>query len=90
MSTREPSDDEIRAVIDRLLDERAPDATICPSEVARALAPDPTWREFMEPVRRVAGAEHRAGRLEVRQRGAAVDPDEARGPIRLGRVRGGE
>lgn len=83
---RRPADDEIRATIDRLLDERAADATICPSEVARALAPDPAWRELMERVRRVAATEQAAGRLEFRQRGEAVDPAGARGPIRLART----
>lgn len=86
MSTATPSDDEIRATIDRLLGERAADASICPSEVARALAPDPAWRNLMEAVRRVAAAERDAGRLEVRQRGAAVDPLVVRGPIRLARA----
>lgn len=73
-------------MIDALLDARAADATVCPSEVARALAPEPEWRALMEPVRRVAAAEHDAGRVEIRQRGVRVDPAKARGPIRLARI----
>lgn len=80
-----PSDDRIRATIDALLAARRPGATICPSDAARALRPDGDWRALMDDVRRVAAGEHEAGRLEVRQRGARVDPASARGPIRLGR-----
>jgi hypothetical protein len=81
----QPTDDEIRRTIDHLLSQRAADATICPSEVARALAPAPQWRDLMAGVRRVAAVEQAAGRLEFRQHGEAVDPANARGPIRLGR-----
>lgn len=96
-SDRGPNDDpsaptpapaEIRAAIDALLDARAADATICPSEVARALAPAPAWRDLMPAVRQVAADEHHAGRLEIRQGGERVDPATARGPIRIARVDG--
>lgn len=80
-----PPDARIRGTIDELLDARKDGATICPSEVARALRPDGDWRAVMDDVRRVAADETAAGRLEVRQRGETVDPAEARGPIRLGR-----
>nr|WP_282600000.1 DUF3253 domain-containing protein [Patulibacter sp. SYSU D01012] len=80
-----PDDDRIRATIDALLGARRPGATICPSDAARALRPDGDWRALMDDVRRVAAAEHDAGRLEVRQGGARVEPATARGPIRLGR-----
>lgn len=74
---------EIEATIARLLDTRASGATICPSEVARALAPD-AWRPLMSHVRDVARALARDGRLELRQRGRRIDPGaEPRGPIRL-------
>ncbi|MEO7276040.1 MAG: DUF3253 domain-containing protein [Vicinamibacterales bacterium] len=77
--------DRIEAAIFALLDARAPDATICPSEAARAASPD-RWRRLMPQVRDVARQLARAGRLELRQRGAAVLPDEEiRGPIRLAR-----
>jgi hypothetical protein len=66
-----------------LLAGRAPGATICPSEVARADG-DPAWRDRMEAVRTVARALARAGRLEITQGGAAVPPDApVLGPIRL-------
>jgi len=64
-----------------LLRRRKPGATICPSEVARALAGE--WRPLMQPVRDVAAAMVADGRLRVTQKGAIVDPAAARGPIRL-------
>jgi hypothetical protein len=80
-----PSDARIVAAIDRVLDARHEGATICPSEAARALRPDGDWRALMDDVRRVAADEASAGRLEVRQGGERVDPERARGAIRLAR-----
>src|SRR4051794_35632778 len=80
-------DERIAAVIAALLDGRPPDATICPSDVARAAAPD-HWRPLMPLVRNVGRRLARAGLLEIRQRGVRRAPDaEIKGPIRLGRVR---
>lgn len=82
------TDDLIRDAIAGLLQERAPFATICPSEAARKLAPG-GWRPLMPRVRTVAIAMAREGNLQIRQRGKAVSPDESlRGPIRLGVVVG--
>ena len=83
-------DTEIRAVIDRLLDARAEGTTICPSDAARALAPDDEerWRGLMDDVRRVAFTLVDDGALEVTQKGEVVDGRTARGPIRLRRVNG--
>jgi hypothetical protein len=66
-----------------LLGERAVGASICPSEVARALRPDGDWRSLMEPVRQAARRLQRAGRIQATQRGQPVDLGTARGPIRL-------
>ncbi|MCT4685011.1 MAG: DUF3253 domain-containing protein [Roseicyclus sp.] len=52
--------------------------SFCPSEAARALAED--WRPLMAEVRRVAAGLP----LRATQKGVAVDPVTARGPIRLG------
>lgn len=65
-----------------LLAQRQRGATICPSEAARALAPD-DWRELMERTRQAARRLVAHGRLQIVQRGAVVDPSTARGPIRL-------
>lgn len=81
-----PTDDAaIRHLIADLLQRRAEEATVCPSEVARALSAD-DWRPLMPRVRAVAIDMARQGLLEIRQRGRALSPDVApRGPIRLGR-----
>lgn len=79
------TDEQIRDVILALLESREPTATICPSEAARALAPD-AWRPLMPRVRAVAIEMAKAGVLDIRQRGDTVALDEPlRGPIRLKR-----
>jgi hypothetical protein len=65
------------------VEARAPGRTLCPSEVARGLAED--WRPLMGPVRDAAARLAARGLVAVTQRGVAVDPLTARGPIRLGR-----
>lgn len=60
--------------------------TLCPSEAARAVAPE-GWRELMEPARRAARRLVVAGDVEVLQGGRVVDPSTAKGPIRVRRVR---
>lgn len=58
-------------------------ASICPSDAARAVAPQ-DWRTLMPEVRRVAAALAVAGRVEITQGGIALDPTQPwRGPIRL-------
>lgn len=68
----------------RLLGERAPDATICPSDAARAVGGD-DWRELMEPTREAARQLVAAGEVDVTQGGEIVDAATARGPIRIRR-----
>lgn len=70
--------DPIRAAILDLAIARGRGKSICPSEVAKALAKD--WRALMPLVRSVA-----AGMPEIvaTQSGVEVDPLTARGPIRL-------
>lgn len=41
------------------------------------------WRAWMPEVRRAAGRLAAAGRIAVTQKGQPVDPEDARGPIRL-------
>jgi hypothetical protein len=77
------SEHEIAATIRELLARRAPGRTICPSEAARALGGDDGFRPLMEPVRATARAMVDRGELEITQSGRVVDPDRARGPIRL-------
>ena len=71
----------IEAAILHLLQARGPGKSICPSEAARALAPD--WHSLLGPVRRVAIALAQAGRLEILRKGQPIDPADTRGVIRL-------
>lgn len=76
-------DERIATTIVGLLEARAEGATICPSEVARAIAPV-RWRPLMPRVRDVAAAMAAAGEVELRQRGEAISPFEpVRGPLRI-------
>lgn len=59
-----------KAIFD-LLDARAPGKTVCPSEVARKLAPD-DWRPLMLQVRAVAVALAGKGALDILQKGRAI------------------
>ncbi len=75
---------EISEAIIRLCCERGSGKTICPSEVARALANNgDCWQTLMSDIRRVAGRLADQGRIRVTQRGKDVDAVSARGPIRL-------
>ncbi len=75
-----------RETILALLEQRAPGATICPSEAARALGGDAGFRPLMPLVRAAARELVARGELEVTQRGRVVDLDAARGAIRLRRA----
>lgn len=74
-----PSDAEIENTLRALLHLRGAGKTICPSEVARQLSGD--WRALMPDIRRIAA---RLPDIHATQRGDLVDPEAARGPIRLG------
>ncbi len=88
MPDRDATDDDaIAAEILALARARGARRTLCPSEVARALATD--WRPLMPEIRRVAGRLVAEGALVATQRGTRIDPVSARGPIRLGLPPGG-
>jgi hypothetical protein len=76
----------LERTIGELLDQRRPDASICPSEAARAVDPD-DWRALMPAARAAAGRLAAAGDVEVTQGGAVVDVASARGPVRVRRPR---
>ncbi|GAA3697089.1 hypothetical protein GCM10022204_11280 [Microlunatus aurantiacus] len=69
-----------------LLADRAATSTICPSEVARAVGTEESWRTLMEPARRAARRLVAAGEVEITQGGRIVDPSTAKGAIRIRRV----
>ena len=62
------------------------EGSVCPSDVARALADD--WRPLMDDVREQAAALADDGRVRVTQGDETVDARTARGPIRLRRPTG--
>jgi hypothetical protein len=70
--------DRVRATILDLALQRGQGKSLCPSEVARALAPD--WRPLMAEVRSVAAT---MPEIVAMQNGQEVDLLTARGPIRL-------
>ena len=74
---------DLEGVILELVARRAPGATICPSDAARAVGGD-DWRALMAPVRAAAGRLAATGQVRVTQRGQQVDAEQARGPIRIG------
>ncbi len=84
------SPDPIEASILALTAARGPDKSICPSEVARALQPEPGlegWQSLMTPVRQAALRLARAGQIDILRKGRPVEPEAVRGVIRL-RIRG--
>ena len=80
------TDRALEAAIRSLLDQRAREASICPSEAARVVGGE-DWRELMEPSRRAARRLVAQGLVEITQKGRVVDPSTAKGPIRIRLVR---
>lgn len=76
----------IAACIRALLAARGCDASICPSEVARGLWPQPQWRDAMPAVRNAAQQLAVDGIVLITQSDQVLDPARMiRGPIRLRR-----
>jgi len=71
----------IEAEILRQVEAIGADKSICPSEVARAMAPD--WRTKLSAVRRAAIRLAVAGRIDILRKGRPVDPISVKGVIRL-------
>jgi hypothetical protein len=83
-STPQGRADRLAATIRALLRHRQPEATICPSDIARVVGGG-EWRTVLGDARSVIGELRRAGIVRVTQRGHDVDPDTARGPVRVAR-----
>ncbi len=80
------TDLRLEQAILELLSSRAGAATICPSEAARLVATDGGWRGLMEPTRRAARRLMHSGRVQILQKGRAVDPGSFRGAVRIRKV----
>lgn len=81
-----PSEELIAETILRLLAERGPGKTVCPSEVARDIggAQPEVWSPMMQPVRRIAVRMTKAGQIAIMRKGKTVeDVDDFRGIYRL-------
>ncbi len=83
---RSDVEQRLEQAIVSLLESRARTSSICPSDAARAVDAD-DWRGLMDPAREAARRLVEAGAVVVTQKGAAVDPSTARGPIRIRRAR---
>ncbi|RYF35033.1 MAG: DUF3253 domain-containing protein [Comamonadaceae bacterium] len=84
MTSPLPSDDVIAQTVFALLAARDATASVCPSEVARALTEGgPGWRPLMPEVRRVAAALAAQNRLRVTRGAVEVDALHPGGPVRL-------
>ena len=77
--------EQIETVIFEICHKRGVGKTICPSEVARAIAgQDGDWRSLMDDVRAVGAKMSNNGQIEITQKGQPVDLDTVKGPIRFG------
>ena len=79
-------DQALEAAIVGLLEARSASSSICPSDAARRVDPE-GWRSHMEAARSAARRLVNAGRVEITQKGRAVEPSGAKGPIRIRLVR---
>lgn len=79
--------EDIEDCIVELLRRRSPEASICPSDVARSLSgEDASWRRFMEPVRNVAAQLAQRKIVRVTQGSQEVDLSlPVKGPVRIRR-----
>ncbi|WP_062202451.1 DUF3253 domain-containing protein [Aureimonas sp. AU12] len=76
---------EIRRTILAMVEERGADKTVCPSEVARAIAgqDETQWRLLMSPIRVEAVRLADDGLVSVKRKGRVVDPHDFKGIYRL-------
>ena len=77
-------DTALEDAIVQLLNARARDASICPSEAARAVGGE-SWQSLMEPARKAARRLVAQEKAQITQGGKVVDPSRAKGPIRIRR-----
>jgi hypothetical protein len=62
--------------------QRGPEKSTCPSEIARMLFPD-DWRKHMTAVVEAAIDLHHQGKVMITQKGVAIDVNHIKGPIRI-------
>ena len=77
-------DTALEQAIVELLNARARDASICPSEAAQRVGGE-SWQSLMEPARMAARRLVAQEKVQITQGGKVVDPSRAKGPIRIRR-----
>ena len=77
-------DAALEQAIVELLNARARDASICPSEAAQRVGGE-DWQRLMEPARMAARRLVAQEKVQITQGGRVVDPSRAKGPIRIRR-----
>jgi hypothetical protein len=77
-------DTALEDAIVQLLNARARDASICPSEAAQRVGGE-DWQRLMEPTRMAARRLVAQEKVQITQGGRVVDPSRAKGPIRIRR-----
>lgn len=76
------TEDRIETAILRLVEQRGPGKSICPSEAAReAFGED--WNTYMRPVRQAAIHLARQGKISILRKGKPADPENFKGVYRL-------
>ena len=73
---------KISETILSMADQRGPEKTTCPSEVARRLFPD-DWRNHMKEVVDAAIELHNQAKVVITQKGLPIDVNHIKGPIRI-------
>lgn len=79
-----PGNERYTEAVVALLSKRGPSASICPSEVARALSAN-EWRPLMDAVRAAGARLARRGVVTITQGDREVDLSHVTGPIRFRR-----
>ncbi|RZL20105.1 MAG: DUF3253 domain-containing protein [Pedobacter sp.] len=73
---------DIKTTILTVAENRGPEKSTCPSEIARMLFPD-DWRKHMSEVADVAINLHHQGKVAITQKGIPIDVHHIKGPIRI-------
>ena len=81
-SDRSTNDLDPRSTILRLVAQRGPVKTICPSEAARVIGGE-NWRDSMPVIHAAARALAREGAVELRQGGKPCGTEGIIGPYRI-------
>ena len=81
-----PVDLELEDTLLALVASHPESGSVDPAEASKAVG-GADWEELVEPARNAARRLVAAGRAEIIQGGRVIDPDHAKGPIRVRRPR---